>query len=219
MRLLDLFCGAGGAGVGYHRAGFEVVGVDIEPQPDYPFPMIIGDALEPAVDLDAFDWIHASPPCQRFSEATTASGDPSSHPDLIASVRRLLAGRRSVIENVPNAPLRRDVELCGSMFGLEVRRHRVFEISEPILIMAPPHRHEWAEGFPWDVTGNARGANGRSGHFSAKAQAHVKYRDRDHAAELLGMEWVSQAAGIVEAVPPAYTEHIGASLASVGISH
>lgn len=127
-KLLDLFCGAGGAAMGYHRAGFEVVGVDIKPQPRYPFAFVQGDVLKPPVDTSAFDVIHASPPCQGYS---TQTADPSRHPRLIERVREMLVatGLQYVVENVEGArrAMRDPVRLCGSSFGLDLRRHRHFE--------------------------------------------------------------------------------------------
>ncbi|WP_344088985.1 DNA cytosine methyltransferase, partial [Luedemannella helvata] len=131
-RLLDLFCKAGGAGAGYHAAGFDVIGVDIEPQPDYPFPFIQADAL--SVDPTGFDIIHASPPCQAYSQATPASRRHL-HPDLVAPTRAKLreaVGRVGgpigyVIENVPGAPMVDPVTICGDSLRLGVRRHRLFE--------------------------------------------------------------------------------------------
>src|SRR5262245_32328515 len=139
-RLLDLFCGAGGAAVGYDRAGFQVVGVDIAPQPNYPFTFGEADALEylkwivlPSLGARKFAAIHASPPCQRWS---TKTRNPERHPDLIEPVRVLLesTGLPYVIENVPDAPLRDPVQLCGSSFGLGVQRHRSFETNFPLLV-------------------------------------------------------------------------------------
>ena len=117
MRLLDLFCGAGGAAMGYHRAGFdEIVGIDIVPQPNYPFTFVQGDALVPPIDLDAFDLIHASPPCQAYSIANRLGHmDATRYPRFIEPTRALLAGRVSVIENVEGAPLVEPYTLCGSM--------------------------------------------------------------------------------------------------------
>jgi DNA (cytosine-5)-methyltransferase 1 len=202
MRVLDLFCGAGGAAMGYHRAGFdEIVGVDIEPQPNYPFTFIQGDALKPAVDLDAFDLIHASPPCQAFSVATPENHD---HPDLVDETRQLLAGRPSVIENVWQAPLRRDIRLCGSMFGLQVQRHRAFELSRFGLVLTPACNHkEWAEGRPVTVAGHVDGPQGRF------AKHHLGVASADHAADLMGMPRGMPMASYTEAIPPAYTEYIG----------
>ena len=128
MKLLDLFCGAGGCGMGYHRAGFEVVGVDINPQPNYPFAFVQGDALNPPVDLQSFDVIHASPPCQRYSSAVLIK-NRSKHPNYIQQVRTMLqaSGKFYVIENVPGSPLKNPMKLCGTMFVLNVVRHRLLE--------------------------------------------------------------------------------------------
>ena len=136
-RLLDLFCGAGGAAMGYHRAGFDVVGVDINPQPHYPFAFHQADALE--YPLAGFDAIHASPPCQRFSTMTQRWARSSSRPGPDEPTRSRL--RESmlpyVIENVAGAPLVGPIRLCGSSFGLPVRRHRLFEMSSPPLLVPP----------------------------------------------------------------------------------
>jgi DNA (cytosine-5)-methyltransferase 1 len=134
--LLDLFCGVGGSAVGYHRAGFEVVGVDHKPQPRYPFEFIQGDALSPPVDLSAFDAIHASPPCQGYSRTRHLPWlKGKEHPLLIPAVRRLLAEFDGpwVIENVEDSPLK-GIALRGGMFGLPYRRLRKFESN--ILLMA-----------------------------------------------------------------------------------
>ena len=156
-RLLDLFCGAGGAAMGYHRAGFEVVGVDINPQPRYPFEFHQADALE--YPLAGFDAIHASPPCQRFSTMTKRWARSSSHSDLIEPTRSRL--RESmlpyVIENVAGAPLVGPIRLCGSSFGLPVRRHRLFEMSSPPLLV-PPCQHD---GPALQVTGHPGGSSRR----------------------------------------------------------
>ena len=130
MKLLDLYCGAGGAGVGYHRAGFEVVGVDIAPQPDYPLTFHQGDALAYLVEhWRSFDAVHASPPCQASTALTKGTNKGRLYVNLIPATRELLAAipLPSVIENVPGSDLRRDVVLCGEMFGLDVIRHRYFE--------------------------------------------------------------------------------------------
>lgn len=146
MRLLDLFCGAGGAAMGYSQAGFtEIVGVDIEPQPNYPFDMYVADAIYYATtdNLQRFDLIHASPPCQRFSTLAYRNGNGDDWPDLIPPTRKLLkeSGVPYVIENVEGAPLVDPVMLCGTMFdGLRVLRHRLFETSFPVEV--PEHgRH------------------------------------------------------------------------------
>jgi hypothetical protein len=139
LRLLDTFCCAGGAGMGYHRAGFQVFGVDIQKRDEYPFHCHEGDAIGFIREHGhEFDAIHASPPCQRY---TTITRDRDAHPDLVAETREALisTGKPWVIENVTAAPLRRDVVLCGEMFGLRVLRHRKFEFSNPEWFPQPKH--------------------------------------------------------------------------------
>ena len=144
-RLLDLFCGAGGAAVGYHRAGFDVVGVDITPQPNYPFEFVQADALDCArlvirCGTATFDAIHASPPCQAYIAACRRATSAADHPDLIGPTRELLqaTGLPYVIENVARRPAASTaVLLCGSMFGLGVRRHRLFETNWPLMTPLP----------------------------------------------------------------------------------
>ena len=207
FRLLDLFCGAGGAAMGYHRAGFEVVGVDIKPQPNYPFEFHQADAL--TFPMDGFDAVHASPPCQRYSPSSKRNrrgAGPDEHPDLVATVRELLRenGRAYVIENVPGAPLIDPVVLCGSTFKLDVRRHRMFECSFPV--PRPPCDHGWqTPRFPTP--------DGRTG-LSCVVPV---YGQRNYAGDLelrrkaMGIEWMTNRE-IVLAIPPAYTEHIGEQL-------
>src|SRR5581483_2394046 len=152
-RLLDLFCGAGGAAMGYHRAGFDVVGVDIRPQPNYPFEFIRDDALEylhwlvagsgGPCWLEDFAAIHASPPCQHYANVTRWRVAQSEHPDLIAPTRGPLqaTGLPWVIENVRTRELRADFMLCGTALGLPVRRHRYFETNWSGLVMSTPCQH------------------------------------------------------------------------------
>ena len=137
-RLLDLYSCAGGAAVGYHRAGFDVVGVDIAFQKNYPYEFHQGDALDyVAGHGHEFDAIHASPPCQAFTNAQRIQG--RDHPDHVAATRSALQliGKPWIIENVPGAPLNNPVELCGAMFGLTTYRHRLFESN--IQLTTPPH--------------------------------------------------------------------------------
>lgn len=191
MRILDLFCGAGGAAEGYRRAGFEVVCVDLSPQPRYPFVFIQGDALEALrlVDVGGFDAIHASPPCQHASRVTAWRGDRADHPNLIPETRRLLeaTGLPWVIENVSEARVRRDGFLCGTMFGLPLRRHRAFEFSwgRPLL---PPSRCQH--------------------HHEDLAFEHKQERAY---ADAMGCGWMTSREGR-QAIPPAFTEFIGAHL-------
>ena len=217
MRLLDLFCCAGGAGMGYARAGFTVVGVDLAPQPRYPFEFVQADvlALDPAW-IASFDVIHASPPCQGYSDMKHAPGAVGA-PLLIPQVRRLLltSGRPYVIENVEGAryDMVEPVTLCGSMFGLgseghELRRHRLFESNR--LLVVPPCDHS---GRP------IVGVYG--GHARQRAAAHGGRTTRDvwakgHAAtmaEAMGIDWMTTAQ-MSEAIPPAYTEFLGHQLAA-----
>lgn len=146
--LLDLFCGAGGCSVGYYRAGFDVVGIDIKPQPRYPFPMVVGNALNPPFDVSDFDAIHASPPCQAYSRSRN-NGTNANAPKLIEQTRDLLrkSSRPYVIENVEGAPLLYPTLICGAMFGLsasgfDLPRHRLFECSHVIfgnyILRSPP---------------------------------------------------------------------------------
>lgn len=192
--------------MGYHQAfpHAEIVGVDIEAQPDYPFAFERADAVEYAatVSLDFFDLVHASPPCQRYSK----SRHSDEHPELIAPIRELIQHRPAVIENVPQAPIRRDLFLCGSMFGLPIMRHRSFELLNLPLVLQPSCRHVWPEGRAHTITGNASGANYHHAH-------HLGFRDREHAGEIMQMPWVTKLAGITEAIPPAYTRFIGESIA------
>ncbi|WP_333769546.1 class I SAM-dependent methyltransferase [Streptomyces sp. IBSBF 2435] len=196
LRVLDLFCGQGGAGMGYRLAGFHVTGVDIAPQPRYPFTFVQGDALEYLAAHGAgFDLVHASMPCQRYTRAQRIRH--REHPDLIAPVRTLLnaTGRPWVMENVPGAPLNDPVELCGAMFGLRTYRHRHFEASFPL-----GHRHH-----PRHLAPNAKmGRPVAPGEFM-----HIvgNFSNVPLARVVMGMPWATRD-GLREAIPPAYTLHI-----------
>lgn len=212
-RLLDLFCKAGGASEGYHRAGFDVVGVDIEPQPNYPFTFIQADAIDIltrwslGLRLPLFDGvvaIHASPPCQRWLGVPFALG-AETYPDLLTPTRELLrsTGLPWVIENVPAAPLDGFV-LCGSTFGLPIVRHRRFETS-PTILLAPSlcHQSSWERG---------------TEHPGTYPYAHGAWRSawRDHVLPVVWPWMTLEEAG--EAIPPAYTEWIGAQLLSMRLA-
>jgi DNA (cytosine-5)-methyltransferase 1 len=208
---LDLFCGAGGVSKGLHDAGFDVVGVDIEPQPEYPFTFVQADAL--TFPLDGFDFIWASPKCQRWSPATRQSGTPEDHPDQIVPIRERLraSGVPYVIENVPGAPLIDPIMLCGAMFGLGVVRHRLFECSFPVL--APPHgKHKGSlvTGEYVTVAGDS-GAKGWTRSERAK-RGLPKDMPGDRCVnrwrEAMGIDWMSKKA-LAQAIPPAYAEWIG----------
>jgi DNA (cytosine-5)-methyltransferase 1 len=200
-RLLDLFAGAGGCAKGYQRAGFYVVGVDNRPQPNYcgdEFHQ--ADALE--FDLDGYDAIHASPPCQGYSLLRHRTG--ADYPRLIEPVRELLraTGRPYVIENVEGAPLIDPIRLCGSSFGLQVWRHRLFECSFPI--MAAPCSHRLCP-HPIDVTGTG-GPSSRprlsGGGLSRKPGSLTEAR------AAMGIDWMKRTE-LAEAIPPAFTTHVG----------
>ena len=202
MKLLDLFCGAGGAAMGYHRAGFEVVGVDIHPQKNYPFEFVQADAM--TFPLDGFDVIHASPPCQRYSALNRGLGNTDEKPDLLSATRNRLesSGVQWVLENVIGSPMGA-VLLCGSMFGLNVRRHRLFEST--VFIWGQQCRHS-VYPTPIDVSGT-----GSFQHSPRKTKTGGKGRkpkSLDEARALMDMEW-SDRRGISQAIPPAYTEYIG----------
>jgi DNA (cytosine-5)-methyltransferase 1 len=211
-RLLDLFCGAGGASMGYHRAGFEVVGVDIKPQPNYPFPFIQADALDFLIDymyartdlVDPPDTIHASPPCQRYSKMTGRwTGASKFHPDLVGITRELLesTGLPYIIENVEGAPLRQPITLCGRSFGLSIRRHRLFELSDFDIPLIPPCA---CGGSP------ALQVNGHPGGSSTR-DPKARFGGTEEWKTGLGIDWMT-GAEMAEAIPPAYTEFIGEHL-------
>ena len=225
-KLLDLFCGAGGASMGYHRAGFEVIGADNKPQPHYPFPFIIGDALE-IVDMllagnqikahgrGFHEWyglndlaaFHASPPCQRYSAITKQHGKEvvEKHLDLILPTRNMLAatGKPYIIENVPGAKkeLINPYMLCGTMFDLRsgeylLRRHRYFECSFDIYFAPASCYHA---GLPLSVYGHPGGSSCRD---------HVKMGYSRDWRIGMDIDWMTNDE-LAQAIPPAYTEYIG----------
>lgn len=200
--ILDLFCCGGGAAMGLSRAGFNVVGVDIEKQPHYPFPFLQADVtmLDPEW-LSGFDAVWASPPCQRYTRNAKQKGTSEDHPDLVAPTRNILdsLGVPYAIENVPEAPLRADLLLCGSMFGLKVVRHRIFESN--VAMEQPEHGEHHPDYIT--VTGHTGGSSTRDGgqHFGNIAAWR----------EAMGIDWLP-ASKLKEAIPPAYSEHIGRAL-------
>jgi len=206
-RLLDLFCCAGGAAAGYARAGFEVVGVDIKPQPRYPFEFHQGDAIHYLLQhWREFDVIHASPPCQAYSplNALPSTKSADEHPDLVAVTRAALdlTGLPYVIENVMTAPLIKDrsIVLCGGMFGLRTYRHRRFESNAALLSPGHPkhvirtatkrRRELWDQGWHVSITGDV-------GTYVGPAA--------------MGIDWMT-GNELSEAIPPAYSEFIGSQL-------
>ena len=214
-RLLDLFCCAGGAAMGYHRAGFEVVGIDKEPQPHYPFEFIQDEALG-ALQCDEigdyqlrdFVAIHASPPCQHFTAYGRAVKDiKERYEDLIEPTRELLiaSGLPYVIENVPTAPLVDPIMLCGSMFDIDVQRHRLFEANWDLRPHQWPCRHRiWGRRF--------KSSTGRR----PNSRYTIEVGSWDEPIELqkrcMGVDWTITVRELSEAVQPAYTEFIGSQL-------
>jgi DNA (cytosine-5)-methyltransferase 1 len=211
-KILDLFCGAGGASKGYADAGFEVVGVDRSPQPNYPYRFIQDDArrgLEYLLDAEGdFDAIHASPPCQSFTAyRRKGHGVGDKYPDLIAPVRDLLrqTGVPYVIENVPGAPLENPIQLCGSSFGLDVRRHRLFESNVPL--MALPCDHSWqTPRFP--------AATNRRPMSRCTVEIGVWRIPLETQQQAMGIDWM-ELPELSEAIPPAYTRFLGKQLMRV----
>jgi DNA (cytosine-5)-methyltransferase 1 len=207
MRLLDLYCKAGGASMGYSKAGFEVVGVDIKKQKRYPFEFIQANAIEVLNDtefLKGFDVIHASPPCQTHSSTKhlrNAQGKSTSKVDLIPETRAgLIAwGKTYIIENVPGAPLLNPVQFCGSSFGLTARRHRLFESNHSLQGSVCNHK---AQGKPVGIYGSMRDEIPGGGHTA---------KTIEQAREAMGIDWMIWGE-LVEAIPPIYTEEIGRQL-------
>ncbi len=207
MRLLDLYCKAGGASKGYQLAGFEVVGVDIKKQKRYPFEFIQADCLELMKDMDflrSFDVIAASPPCQTHSitqHLRNAQGRSTDKVDLIPQTREALiaSGKPYVIENVPGSPLINPIQMCGSYFGLKVRRHRRFESNLPIV--GSPCKHK-EQGKPVGVYGSMRDEIPKGGHTA---------KTIEEAREAMGIDWMIWGE-LVEAIPPIYTQEIGKQL-------
>ena len=218
--LLDLFCGAGGAAAGYAKAGFDVVGVDNRPMPRYPFPMVIANSLRPPFDLREFDAIHASPPCQAFSAGTrmwTGRLPDKRHPDLIEPVRELLlmSGKPYIIENVEGAPLNDPLMLCGDMFGLGVKRHRIFETNFFVWKHAPCRKGH-PDFFVSVFGGGALSRTPKNG--SSKGTGNFMQR-RSHvqnsiAKKAMGIDWMTRDE-LSQAIPPAYTEFIGRQLMGI----
>lgn len=206
--------------MGYHRAGFDIIGVDINPQPDYPFFFIQSDALEELLDppyspTRITAWkrffrkpaaIHASPPCQASCNLTKGTNAGREYPQLIPRTRELLAqtGLPTIIENVQGAEIRRDLTLCGEMFGLGVIRHRYFECSFPV--EQPEHiKHRgrvrgWRHGEYFD--GPYVAVYGKGGGKASVPEAQ----------QAMEIDWTDNLVSINEAIPPAYTEYIGKQL-------
>lgn len=208
-RLLDLFCGAGGAGQGYSDAGYEVVGVDVAPQPHYPFEFHQGDALDPAAwPAQRFDAIHASPVCKLYTKATASwRARGRVYPNQIPATRAALerSGLPWIIENVPGAPIRPDYELCGCLFGLAIDagylvRERWFETSWHGFNLRASCHHS-------GIGAISIAGHGVASWSRAKTGAVLLAERR----RLMGCEWMNRNE-LGEAIPPAYTAYIGAEL-------
>jgi hypothetical protein len=197
LKMLDLFCGVGGAAVGYARAGMTVFGVDNARQTDYPFNYKRQDALTYLWEHGTkYDIIHASPPCQQYSTLANAR-EQQCWVDMLPEVRKMLdlIGRPYIIENVVGAPMRQDLMLCGTMFGLKVFRHRIFEIRgfHVPRIFHRDHDGKLGKHGPyWAVYGNG-GSRGTIDEWQAA----------------MGIDWTWQRKSLAQAIPPAYTEYIG----------
>jgi DNA (cytosine-5)-methyltransferase 1 len=214
-RLLDLFCGAGGAAMGYYRAGFDVVGVDISPQPRYPFEFHRADAM--TYPLDGFDAIHASPPCHDHSNVSgrnrKTAGVKGTAWMLDATIARLVDSRAQwIVENVDTASFPASVyrtRLCGSSFGLDVRRHRWF--ASNTFVMSPPcmhglQRRRFRSPDSRSTTGVAS-VVGVHGHLNYAGEFELR-------CEAMGIDWMTNAE-LTQAIPPAYTQFVGEQLLDV----
>lgn len=233
-KMLDLFCCAGGAGMGYHRAGFEVFGVDIESQPRYPFAFHQGDVLDVLARLIAGDGIefaaagrdsitlrladfaivHASPPCQIFSASSNAHS--KEHVDLLTPTRPLLidTGLPYIIENVERAPLLDPVLLCATMFGLrapdvdgvelQLQRHRLFETSFPVALAPTPCAHDGAP-----IAGVYGGSRHRKPEHRDGRRRGGYTPSLSVRAQIMGIDWMCTEHELNQAIPPAYTEWLG----------
>jgi DNA (cytosine-5)-methyltransferase 1 len=222
LRILDLFCGAGGAAMGYHRSGFDVVGIDINPQPNYPFEFHQADAMN--YPLSGFDVIHASPPCQAFSAMRKGRWQERQHPDLVNQIRQRLInnGKPYIIENVPGSPLIDPLILCGTMFNLstkhgsQLRRHRLFEVSCSIPFLLPSCNHKKGSSVIGVYGGGQHpqrrkipstiGVYGHSLDFNC-----FTTQDRRDA---MGIDWMT-GKELSQSIPPAYTEWIGRKLIEI----
>lgn len=206
-RLADFGCKAGGASYGYWLAGWEPVGIDKDPQPNYPFEFHQGDML--TYPLDGFDAYHASPPCQTWTAYRRRGGGVGEgYQDLIEPMRERLAatGKPYVLENLPRSPVRNWVQLCGSSFGLDVQRHRGFEIGHSPWFMSPPCQHGiWTPRFPC--------ATNRT-NLRRTVEVGVWRIPLPVQQAAMGINWMALDE-LTEAIPPAYTEHIGRQLLDV----
>jgi len=208
LKALDLFCGAGGASMGLKEAGFKVVGVDINNQPEYPFEFIKSDVFDLHTKFfEQFQFIWASPPCQAYSFGTEVWRNLGrKYPDLILKTRKMLKyfllsnaifprKRAIVIENLTRAPIRKDLMLCGTMFNLKVLKHRAFEIEGFTTTQLVHKRHRGTVR-----NGNYVTVAGHGGDGKASLKVWQK---------AIGIDWITDKKMLAEAIPPAYSEYIG----------
>jgi len=191
--------------MGLHNVGFEVIGIDITNQPDYPFEFIRGDASQPGVKLKDFDFIWASPPCQAYS---TANNSDKKYPEYIPRIRAMLnrSGVPYCIENVPGAPLRKDLLLCGTMFSLNVIRHRVFEIKG-FHIEQPKHPPHFTKHRDYTcICGHLTPP--KPNREKRVRKGLKKYPSIAECRKAMGIDWM-KGKPLMQAIPPAYSEYIG----------
>jgi DNA (cytosine-5)-methyltransferase 1 len=214
MKLLDLFCCAGGASMGYHQAGFEVTGVDIKDQPSYPFKFIKGDVMKIIKDkdfLNSFDVIHASPPCQGYSNATKPDSiyvhysQGKDTPKLIEPVRNALinTGKYYIIENVAGAKeyLIEPFRLTGYMFNMPIERTRYFECNFPVAELKNITKRGYSKKYAED-----NGIDYRDMSVTGKSRRKGSI---DVWRKVMDMPWAGRGWELTEAIPPAYTKYIG----------
>ncbi len=215
VKLLDLYCKQGGCSMGYHRAGFEVTGVDHDPTPKYPFTFYQADALEYLANHGhEYDVIHASPPCQGYSRSTAQfRGAGKVYSDLMEATRDLLnaSGKPWIMENVPGSPMRPDVKLNGRMFGLRVIRWRWFEVGGGLFLMNPGQNT-----IPKGLVKNGECVSvfGKGSYRKSNSDAHPTFDQGSIKSTwryAMGIDWMDTE-GLREAIPPAYTEWIGSMI-------
>jgi DNA (cytosine-5)-methyltransferase 1 len=213
-RLLDLFCGGGGAGYGYHMAGFDIVGVDHLPQPRFPFDFIQADALEylATADLSQFDVIHASPVCKAYTVCNLSPKER--HPMQIAEVRQALARTEKpyIIENVVGAKhhMKASLMLCGSMFGLPIQRHRLFEIGNTDLFLYAPSYCDHRKA-TISVVGHSVWDSSKEGTRRKDGRRRPDSVLVEIGHKAMGITWMTKEE-LAQAIPPAYTRYIGQQL-------